>query len=489
MKKKSSKGGDESLRKSSESGPIDTFNHKFRSKQYIQKHKQEMQNELEMINQHLDEEYKKRTEEMQKLEALRIQKIENQRITDAENFTRQQTVNAEDKQQTEKAVGYFGNIVFFTWVNFISEIAKALWAVIKKIVKALWTVIVALVIVLWKLLKGILYVIKEMCRAVWEVIKKILGTICKDWLVIPVGVIILIIIFIIFILLVLGIFDIGPFSRNNQQSGGESSGYSAGDCNLPSTVNINIHNFGKFYSTDKIIGYLETKLDNIVLPKIDYSKIPSFDKSFKDFISNPFDYLSSCGTYAYQSVLNIDAVQNLLNGTRYSYNFTLSNLNLSDPDTTQTLDRKDEINGRCDNILNVDVKMFGDKSILKDRNINMANSVVMIGRPKDVEWEMSDNDFFNSDYNKLPPSLQNKKNQNNIALSDKKTIIIPWISKDNYYTLSCDEAYFKNNPNEKAKVLIDKDDNSCTFDLESEPKTYDTNKKRYKITNDLSSFL
>jgi hypothetical protein len=77
-----------------------------------------------------------------------------------------------------------------------------------------------------------------------------------------------------------------------------------------------------------------------------------------------------------------------------------------------------------------------------------------------------------------------------MTFEDKKQIVIPWIVKDNNYVLSCQDAYFKNNPSEKANLLVDDyENNTCTYDTSANSKAYNTVKTRKIQTTDLSMFL
>ena len=62
--------------------------------------------------------------------------------------------------------------------------------------------------------------------------------------------------------------------------------------------------------------------------------------------------------------------------------------------------------------------------------------------------------------------------------------------KDNFYSLSCNDAYFNNKTKEKANILIDSDDHTtCTFDINSKTKSYKEPSIRKTFVNDLSDFL
>jgi hypothetical protein len=82
------------------------------------------------------------------------------------------------------------------------------------------------------------------------------------------------------------------------------------------------------------------------------------------------------------------------------------------------------------------------------------------------------------------------KKDGEISLNEKREIIIPWIVKDNFYVLSCKDAYFKNDINQKANVLIDNEDGkTCSFNIDSKSEEYSENAKRYTYTNDLSTYI
>jgi hypothetical protein len=152
---------------------------------------------------------------------------------------------------------------------------------------------------------------------------------------------------------------------------------------------------------------------------------------------------------------------------------------------------RNTIESRCDNINNVNCSIF-PKSLLRSKKIDPKNTVINISRPKDIEWTLNDREYDNLDLSKVPSSLMTMKDKtnNDITLEDKKKIIIPWVIKDNFYVLSCEDAYFKNNTKEKANLFVDNfEDNTCTYNIQSVAKEYNEPKKRYTYTTDLSQFL
>ena len=155
---------------------------------------------------------------------------------------------------------------------------------------------------------------------------------------------------------------------------------------------------------------------------------------------------------------------------------------------TDTSEREVTTNGRCDNINNIDSALF-PKALMRTKNIETNNTVVNLSKPVDVTWTLPETQYDGLDVTKVPPSLMNVKDTNDVSIADKKKLVIPWINKDNYYVLSCSDAYFENSIHEKANILKDVDSNTCDFNKDSLPEIFTDEKQRYTYTSDLSTFL
>lgn len=472
MKGCKKKVGGKSLRKATEGGPIDTYNHKFKSKVVISKHINDMEKDKAILEQQIQYEEDKYKEKQSILEEKKNKDFQDKQSREEKDFEMYQNSQNQDIEHTNRAVNSFGHTVHFLVVEviapFIAWLVRQLkFIVIKVCVVLAW---------LWEQIFNCLDAIFNGTgmTAVYKLIAYVIAFL------------IVLILVALFILWLLSLFAISPI----KWYGSDANGY---DCVVPSEISINLNNFGKLYSFDKIGNGIQSKLDD-VLSKPIYLEMPSFDYDFKDFLKKPFDFVSKWVTYLYKSILYTEPVQDGLNAMRYTRNLSVNTVDYmygKDPEADPSVrNRKEEIKGRSDNIINIDSKLFSDKKMLQSKNIDGGgNYVVNIGRPKDIEWNMPEGDYVEADYDKLPNSLLSQKDANNVSLDDKKTIVIPWITKNNNYVLSCDDAYFKNSVQEKANIFIDTGEETCSLNIESKPVAYKDNKKRYKITNDLSTFL
>lgn len=253
-------------------------------------------------------------------------------------------------------------------------------------------------------------------------------------------------------------------------------------CNFPNTYNFNIFGPDLYNNTKSLINNY----------KPSYDSMPRFNLTFKDFISNPFVFLSTFFIYIGHSVKYIlfpaDMVRHLSYISAKSTTNLKNALGYIDNTSLYKTDREIFNEGRSDNIFNIDTSLISDKNLLREKQIPDSGTVLTIGYPKDIIWNFSQEDYFNTEYNKLPESLLDYKNSSNsLSLNEKKQIIIPWISNGEYYKLSCSDAIFKNN--EKANILIDNDDNTCSINTNNDAIKYKEPKKRYIKTDDISNFV
>ena len=264
------------------------------------------------------------------------------------------------------------------------------------------------------------------------------------------------------------------FRRDKKEKDEDGDGDGDGDEDeCKNVTEINISNFG-----------IISKFNNLLGNK--YDKISSYRPSFPSVpntgvfnILNPLDGIKN----GFQNVAG-DLKRMTINsevGRRVSSIF---------PPPVTKISRGVLSTGRSDNVTMIDASVINNDKILDDTDIIISKTSINIGKPEDLKWTMSEKDYKNKDFNKVPDSLKNLKDENNISLNDKKSIVIPWKKKNNKYKLSCSDAYFENNVDEKAKILIDNhDDKTCTFDITNKATSYNESKERYKYAQDLSTFL
>jgi|688.fasta_scaffold00834_44 hypothetical protein len=225
-----------------------------------------------------------------------------------------------------------------------------------------------------------------------------------------------------------------------------------------------------------------------------FSKMTTLD--YSNMVSNPFGGIYDVSAYLSDSIANNEFFRSLYFYGLYFYSAMMAYISkivgsAASDKFNQTIARE-TIMGRNDSVNNINSSIF-PKPLMRTKGIDTSkNAVINISMPENIEWKMNDREYEGLDIDKVPPSLlklPDKKN-NNITIEDKKEIVIPWIIKDKYYVLSCENAYFKNNPNEKANILIDNyENNTCTYDLSSRVENYSVPKTRHRYTNDLSQFL
>lgn len=458
-------------------GPIDTFRHKFKNSNAIKKHVNTLMHNKQIADRSIQEEANniRREEQLLSEQKQYDEKVSQDRQDKAhEEYERRRAENIDRMNRASddsfafmgKSANGIGTVSAFVWRDVLLNFITALWKGITDLFSGSW--------------KGITDVTKGSYTAVSEPLGLAMKPILEGLVALLLVVMVILIIVLIFVLI------FGAFSKGEDDGFAADVGYGeeekCKDGRIPNTVNINLHNFGKFYNSDKISSELPTSLDTYVQKRQQYLKVPSMKYSIGGVME-----------YAMGSMVSNETVQWCINSVKYARNYAVNNVNnvtgnKSDL-VSNMVEREEEKRGRCDNILNVDSNMFADHKLLKDRNIGNVQTVVNIGRPKDIEWDMPEVEYTSTDYKKLPPSLTSKKDEKNISLDDKRTIVIPWVTKNNSYVLSTDDAYFKSNASEKANVFIDNDDFTCSINTESKARVFSEDKKRYKATNDLSAFI
>jgi hypothetical protein len=232
--------------------------------------------------------------------------------------------------------------------------------------------------------------------------------------------------------------------------------------------------------------------DNL-LKRIEYERDNfTFTDIYNEFsITNPLTSISTIikrvGNYTIQAPIEytrrnftkaVDSVQQSLGIS-------------SEPEYTDTYDRELIQENRSNDINNIKTDYISDKKILSAKDIPIVKASVDIAIPKNIDWQMNNNEYVNRnyDYSKLPKSILESKNENDLSLEDKTNITIPYKIVNNTYQLSCNDSYFTNNVSEKTNMLKDNSDNlHCDINKDAKVEIYDTDKKRQKTANDLSVY-
>lgn len=231
------------------------------------------------------------------------------------------------------------------------------------------------------------------------------------------------------------------------------------------------------------LNALSDKIDDFYKPK--FEAVKEFtDKNIVSFFKNPTSYASDWLKFWQDKILNSEPLRSILLTLEYISKLVVVRIQAFTGGGTaymkysRTAPRELLTTGRSDNIYYVDSDIF-PRPLLRNKGINGNDTVVNLEKPLDIKWELPKVEYDGHDISKLPPALVTKKDENNVSLEDKGTIIIPWISKNNNYVLSCKDAYFAKNINEKANIFIDIDDFTCTYNDQSTPEVFQEDKKRY----------
>jgi hypothetical protein len=244
------------------------------------------------------------------------------------------------------------------------------------------------------------------------------------------------------------------------------------------------------FSSSHIGTLYNDTVRNITSYRPKFPEIPTYDFSLSNVFYNPFSSLANFTNLQLNQFLNSALIATLANKLRYGYNITADGVQFISgiPKASELSERIEFTNGRRDNITLVDSDVFEPDSL--SSKLNLQDTALVMAKPNDIIWKMPEYEYNFKDIRKLPPSLLKKKDKSGISLLDKKEIVIPWVMKDNFYSLSCNDAYFNNSSKEKANILIDSDDSTtCTFDIGSKVTSHTEPAKRYTYVNDLSNFL
>lgn len=458
-------------------GPLDAINHKFDTDEEITSHIREMERKKDFIRQQIPRAEKEYEEERNELLKARERDRQKQQIRQQEAHQRQmqreQIENKAIERASDSAASLIKNSIIALWelikktFHFGDKVTDKAGTVVDKVTGKAGTVVD-------RVANG----------PTWVTILKWFLTILTFLLILAL------------IGLILG-YTISAVTKPSQEKNTDStqSGSDKSEkCKkfLGNSYTVNIDNGGWEWAGTKTIRTVLQQGENTIKPNFDAIKQLT-KKTFDEIISNPAAYLGESIQYWYDLFVNSEPLKSLLIYAKYLSTYAVFNLQSLSGGTvydtyTNTTQRDVISDGRSDNINFFDSSIF-PKQLLRDKNIVTKDSVINLSKPIDIEWNLPELEYDGLDISKLPPSLVAKKDANGISLEDKKTIVIPWITKNNHYVLSCEDAYFKNNMNEKANLFVDIDDTTCTYNIQSTPHIFKEDKTQYKYTNDLSTFV
>jgi len=441
-------------------GPIDNLNHDFSDFATIRSHIKNMQNEKEKFQAERQELLKKYEEdksqtqrEKEKNEANRI------RINDRKHESRLQSDRANNEANIAATQAMMGTAAYLT--SGTASAFESTWNKVTDLSNGVMNSFHATA-------KGS----GNIANSVGSGASKVMITVSM-WISVVLLALCWFIFAILFVLLVIYIIWYlisGALPSNSQSSSSKK---------CKKATEIDIANFGSMFSTNMVGDSLSspnTDVSGDIRPY--YNTIPkiSFD------IHNIFKTFHEIGSYLfYWSSFYTSPIQSQFKKITDS-----KQLNVYQEE------RKELKSGRCDNIVSVDVGLIDNKKMLHNKKVVFGgnNSVINIARPSDITWSLPDEIYTDKDVSKLPPSLLKMREKDGISLEEKKEIVIPWRNENNTYVLSCEDAYFKNNPYEKADIFIDSDDGkTCSVNIGSTSKSFSETKKRYVKSNGLGRFL
>jgi len=432
MKKSRKQGGAIKLTE----GPLDSATHSELSNEQLSKHINIMQNRRKSYHDKLlseKEKYENRAQILLDKKKNYEQNLEKRRLERLEKRNVDVAINADKSRASVQASLHILKSIAIAIQTFF----KALWEILCKIAKAI---------------KGFFKTDNPLMAAILMFLAFLL-----------------VIAFLLFLIWLIWPSKVESWFRGGKEKVEE--GGDAEDDECKNVTEINISNFGIISKFNNLLG---NKYDKISSYRPKFPSISNNNNGIFNIL-NPFDGIKSVATNLQTMISNSEV------GRRVSSIFP--------PPVTRT-SRGILSNGRSDNVTMIDASVINNDNVLNETDIIISKTSINIGKPEDIKWQMPENDYRNKDFNKVPDSLKNMKDENNISLNDKKSIIIPWKKKNNKYKLSCSDAYFENNVDEKANILIDnQDDTTCTFDVNSKALSYNEPKERYKYAQDLSTFL
>ena len=194
--------------------------------------------------------------------------------------------------------------------------------------------------------------------------------------------------------------------------------------------------------------------------------------NFSDFMNDPIKTLSKFFSNLPFTIINSifpPHIRNNVNSNiRMLYNLVSAPMGAPKIEDSKKITRG-EIEGRPDNIYNVEIKHFNNINKLEYIKAIPSGNVCSIGKPKDIKWEFPENYYKSEkyDYSKLPNSIINRGecSSSNVTYNNKKTLIIPWeLDSTGAYNIKCDDIKYYNggsnligevNKNINANILLD----------------------------------
>jgi len=452
-------------------GPIDEKNHIFSSKEELSLHVGDMERKKEYIRQqksYYENKYqenlsKKLNQKQQDEQAMHARKEREWQAKQRDDDREAQEWDAavDERNNTIMNMIYFIKYVFENLIKFLRWILSSI-VVLFYAMKALWDSIFNG--------RGFLSIVKPPNTAIWAFI-----------------------FFVIFLaLFIWGIVELVKVMTRKDEGAGGTPQANDEKCSsiMSNGIVINIENANK--ATTQALSTVIEQTDAVFKPLFAQIKeIPQ--KKFMEVFKNPAAYMGDNMKYLYDVIMRTEPIASMLLYAKYASNAFLFNAQSITGGSVfkyfnNTTERETIPDGRSDNINNIDSSIF-PASLMRAKNIQTMNTVVNLSKPMDIKWALPETQYDGLDVSKLPPSILNAKGDNELSLNDKKKIVIPWINKGNNYVLSCSDAYFEDNINEKANILKDIDDNTCDYNQDSLPQVFTEEKERYTYTSDLSTFL
>ena len=440
-------------------GPIDSLNHDFSSHETIQKHIRDMQNEKKKFEIERQELLKKYEDDKQQIQLNKeANAAKTARLSERKHQRQLQADRANNEANIASTQALMQTASYTT--DKVAAVVDGTWDKVTSVLNGAMNSFHA-----WAKGAG------NTANSVGSGASKVMITVSM-WISVVLLALCWFVFSILFVLLV--IYIIWYLISGALPSSSSSS--SSKKCKK--ATEIDISNYGNMFSSNMVSGSVTTTSTDMggdIRPQ--YDKIPSISFSINDIsasIGNLSTYLFYWFSYYTLPI-------------RSQYNtFTDSKLQ-----NVYQEEREELAVGRCDNIVSIDTNLIDNKKLLHQKQLpSGGNYAINIGRPSDITWTLPESVYTEKDISKLPPSLLKHRQKNSISLEEKKEIVIPWHNENNTYVMSCEDAYFKNNPSEKAGILIDSDNGkTCSVDIKSTPRTYTESKKRYIKSNDLGRFL
>lgn len=460
-------------------GPLDTKVHAHMTQAEMNKHIESMNKKKEKIDSDIQKENEKVTGENSRLEALKQNDDQKMAALEERNY---QAIAAQEQRESTESMAAVQN-----FSGAISMFAGFIAWLVGRIVVGLYIIGRCIAFLVMNMRKAFGFIVTAIGRVIAKIASWI-GSVLNGRLVSSVsvpafkvvfGVIFFFIICIILLLFILMIFN--GISYLMFGVPGESTTTSTSCKNV---TEIDLFNFGNPYKTVK------SEVSEWISYRPTYPSIPDYEFTVGSVVSNPLTSLNNYMDLKLNEFMNYGLISTITDKARYGFNVAKKGVQYISgvPVASDLIDRKEIKGGRSDNVLIVDSDMF-DKNSLSN-TLNLKDTSLTMVRPNDIKWSMPESEYNYKDIAKVPPSLLKLKNKDGLSLSDKKDVVIPWVIKDNFYSLSCSDAYFKNNVKEKANILIDgSDGKTCVFDIDSKTEAYKENARRYSYVNDLSSYL